>query len=123
MDTPILELLRIAGGVTGGALKAIIPGGSSVPILPAEKCEGVNLDYESTVAAGTMVGSGGYIVFNDKTDIVLLMRRTTEFYEHESCGKCTPCREGTRWMLKIYDRIVTGGGLPSDIDLLLNICD
>src|SRR5437588_1035552 len=123
MGTPIMELLELAGGVTGGKLKAIIPGGSSVPILPADKCEGVNLDYESCAAAGTMVGSGGYIVFNDKTDIVLLMRRTSEFYAHESCGKCTPCREGTRWMVKIYDRIVSGGGLPSDIDLLLNLCD
>src|SRR5204863_295727 len=81
-----------------------------------------SVSYESCQAAGTMVGSGGYMVFNDKTDIVLLMRRTSEFYAHESCGKCTPCREGTRWMVKIYDRIVSGGGLPSDIDLLLNIC-
>jgi NADH-quinone oxidoreductase subunit F len=123
MGTPILEMLELAGGVTGGKLKAIIPGGSSVPILPAEKCDGVNLDYESCAAAGTMVGSGGFIVFNERTDIVLLMRRTSEFYAHESCGKCTPCREGTRWMVKIYDRICTGGGLPGDIDLLLNICD
>ncbi len=123
MGTPVLELLELAGGITGGKLKAIIPGGSSVPILPADKCDGVNLDYESAAAAGTMVGSGGYIAFNDSTDIVLLMRRTSEFYAHESCGKCTPCREGTRWIFKIYDRIVSGGGLPSDIDLLLNICD
>ena len=122
MGTPLLELLEIAGGVTGGSLKAVVPGGSSVPILPADKCEGVNLDYESCQAAGTMVGSGGYMAFNDKTDIVLLMRRTSEFYAHESCGKCTPCREGTRWMMKIYDRIVSGGGLPGDIDLLLDIC-
>lgn len=123
LGTPMLELLEMAGGVTGGKLKAIIPGGSSVPILPADKCEGVNLDYEATAAAGTMVGSGGYMAFNDKTDIVLLMRRTSEFYAHESCGKCTPCREGTRWIFKIYERITTGGGLPTDIDLLLNICD
>jgi len=123
MGTPLLELLELAGGVTGGRLKAVIPGGSSVPILPAEKCEGVNLDYEACVAAGTMVGSGGFIVFNDRTDIVVLMKRTAEFYAHESCGKCTPCREGTRWMYKILERIVSGGGLPGDIDLLLNICD
>lgn len=123
MGTPLLELLELAGGVTGGRLKAIIPGGSSVPILPAEKCEGVNLDYESCAAAGTMVGSGGFIVFNDRTDIVVLMKRTAEFYAHESCGKCTPCREGTRWIYKIMERIVSGGGLPGDIDLLLNICD
>jgi NADH-quinone oxidoreductase subunit F len=123
LGTPLMELLDLAGGVTGGALKACIPGGSSVPIVPADKCDAVKLDYESAVAAGTMVGSGGCMFFNEKTDIVLLMRRTSEFYAHESCGKCTPCREGTRWFLKIYDRIVTGGGRPSDIDLLLNICD
>jgi NADH-quinone oxidoreductase subunit F len=123
MGTPLMELLELAGGITGGKLKACIPGGCSVPILPADKCVGVNLDYEATMAAGTMVGSGGCMFFNEKTDIVLLMRRTAEFYAHESCGKCTPCREGTRWIFKIYERITTGGGLPGDIDLLLNICD
>ncbi|HXG23269.1 MAG TPA: NADH-quinone oxidoreductase subunit NuoF [Chthonomonadales bacterium] len=123
MGTPLLELLELAGGVTGGKLKAVIPGGSSVPILPADKCAGVNLDYESCAAAGTMVGSGGFMVFNDRTDIVLLMRRTAEFYAHESCGKCTPCREGTRWLFKIHERITSGGGLPSDIELLQSICD
>lgn len=123
LGTPLTELLELAGGVTGGKLKAVIPGGCSVPILPADKCAGVNLDYEATMAAGTMVGSGGFMAFNDKTDIVVLMRRTAEFYAHESCGKCTPCREGTRWILKILDRITSGGGLPTDIDLLLNICD
>lgn len=123
MGTPLLELLELAGGVTGGSLKAVIPGGCSVPILPAGKCAGVNLDYESCAAAGTMVGSGGFMAFNDRTDIVVLMRRTSEFYAHESCGKCTPCREGTKWIFKILDRITSGGGLPSDIDLLLNVCD
>jgi NADH-quinone oxidoreductase subunit F len=121
LGTPLMEVLDLAGGVIGGKLKAVIPGGSSVPILPAEKCVGVNMDYESCQAAGTMLGSGGFIVFNEKTDIVLLMRRTAEFYAHESCGKCTPCREGTRWMFKILDRIVSGGGLRSDIDLLQDI--
>lgn len=123
MGTPLMELLELAGGMTGGKLKACIPGGSSVPILPAEKCTDFKLDYESAMAGGSMVGSGGCMFFNEKTDIVLLMRRTSEFYAHESCGKCTPCREGTRWMFKILDRICSGGGLPTDIDLLLNICD
>lgn len=122
LGTPLLELLELAGGVTGGELKAIIPGGSSVPILPAGQCAGVNLDYESCQAAGTMLGSGGFIVLNDRTDIVTLMRRTAEFYAHESCGKCTPCREGTRWMAKILQRITAGNGMASDIDLLLSIC-
>jgi len=121
MGTPLMELLELAGGVKG-KLKAVIPGGSSVPILPAEKCE-VNLDYESLQAAGTMLGSGGFMVLNDTVCIVRFMRRTAAFYAHESCGKCTPCREGTRWMVKIFDRILAGGGRMEDIDLLLDICD
>ncbi len=123
LGTPLMELVALAGGVTGGKLKAIIPGGSSVPIVPADACAGINLDYEACAAAGTMVGSGGCMVFNERTDIVLLARRTSEFYAHESCGKCTPCREGTRWMFKVLDRICTGSGQPGDIELLLNICD
>lgn len=122
LGTPLMELLKLAGGVTGGELKACIPGGSSVPIVPAALCDKVNLDYEGAAAAGTMVGSGGCMFFNERTDIVLLMRRTAEFYAHESCGKCTPCREGTRWIYKIHDRITSGGGLPGDIDLLLDVC-
>ena len=122
LGTPMEELLALAGGVRG-KLKAIIPGGSSVPIMTSEMCKGVNMDYESLQQAGSMLGSGGFMAFNDTTDIVQLMRRTAEFYAHESCGKCTPCREGTRWIQKIMDRIVTGGGLPTDIDLLLSICD
>jgi NADH-quinone oxidoreductase subunit F len=121
MGTPLMELLELAGGVKG-KLKAVIPGGSSVPILPAEKCD-VNLDYESLQAAGTMLGSGGFMVLNETVCIVRFMRRTAAFYAHESCGKCTPCREGTRWMVKIFDRILTGGGRMEDIDLLLDICD
>jgi len=121
MGTPLMELLELAGGVKG-KLKAVIPGGSSVPILPADKCD-VNLDYESLQAAGTMLGSGGFMVLNDTVCIVKFMRRTAAFYAHESCGKCTPCREGTRWMVKIFDRILAGGGRMEDIDLLLDICD
>lgn len=123
LGTPLMELIELAGGVVGGALKAVIPGGSSVPILPAASCAAVNLDYESCMANGTMLGSGGFMVFNDKTDIVALMRRTAQFYAHESCGKCTPCREGTRWILRIMNRIATGKGRPEDIDLLLGICN
>jgi len=122
LGTPLLELLDAAGGVTGGALKAIIPGGSSVQIVPADKCGNINLDYESCGANGTLLGSGGLMVFNERTDIVLLMKRTSEFYAHESCGKCTPCREGTRWLFKILDRITSGAGQPGDIDLLLDVC-
>jgi NADH-quinone oxidoreductase subunit F len=123
LGTPLMDLIDLAGGVIGGKLKAVIPGGSSVPILPAELCAPVNMDYESCQANGTMLGSGGFMVFNDRTDIVTLMRRTAEFYAHESCGKCTPCREGTRWILKIMDRITAGAGQAGDIDLLLDVCD
>jgi NADH-quinone oxidoreductase subunit F len=122
LGTPLLELLKEAGGVTGGSLKAVIPGGSSVQIMPADRLAPINLDYESCSANGTLLGSGGFMVFNDRTDIVLLMKRTAEFYAHESCGKCTPCREGTRWLFKILDRITSGGGQAGDIDLLLDVC-
>jgi NADH-quinone oxidoreductase subunit F len=122
MGTPLMELIEIAGGVTGGKLKAVIPGGSSVQIMTAEQCTKINLDYESCQANGTLLGSGGFMVFNETVDVVLLMKRTAEFYMNESCGKCTPCREGTRWMYKILDRITSGDGQPGDIDLLLNIC-
>ncbi len=122
LGTPLLELIEEAGGVTGGALKAVIPGGSSVQIIAADKLAPINLDYESCNANGTLLGSGGFMVFNERTDIVLLMKRTSEFYAHESCGKCTPCREGTRWLFKILDRITSGSGQPGDIDLLLDVC-
>ncbi len=122
MGTPLLELIDAAGGVVGGSLKAVIPGGSSVQIVPAEKLAGINLDYESCFANGTLLGSGGFMAFNDRTDIVLLMKRTSEFYAHESCGKCTPCREGTRWLYRILDRITSGGGQEGDIELLLSVC-
>ncbi len=122
LGTPLMELLKIAGGITGGKLKAVIPGGSSVQIRTAEQCEKINMDYESCSANGTLLGSGGFMAFNDKTDIVVLMRRTAEFYMHESCGKCTPCREGTRWIYKVLDRITSGAGRQGDIELLLDIC-
>jgi NADH-quinone oxidoreductase subunit F len=122
MGTPLMELIEIAGGVTPGRLKAVIPGGSSVQVMTAEQCAQINLDYESCQANGTLLGSGGFMVFNETTDIVLLMKRTAEFYMHESCGKCTPCREGTRWLYKILDRITSGDGQPGDVDLLLDLC-
>lgn len=122
LGTPLMELIELAGGVDG-QLKAVIPGGSSVPILPAARCADVKLDYDSCRAAGTMLGSGGFMVFNETTDIVKLMAVTARFYAHESCGKCTPCREGTRWMSKIFDRILRGNGRPEDPDLLVSICN
>jgi NADH-quinone oxidoreductase subunit F len=120
---PLMELVHLAGGMTGGKLKAIVPGGSSVPILPANLCEEAIIGYEELFEKGSMVGSGGCIVLNEHACIVTFMWRTTEFYAHESCGKCTPCREGTRWMVQVYERILEGKGRKEDIDLLLQICD
>lgn len=120
---PLLELVDIAGGVAGGVLKAIIPGGSSVPIVPADLCEKAIVGYEEMAEVGSMVGSGGMMVLNEHTCIVTFMWRTAQFYANESCGKCTPCREGTRWMAKALDRIRKGNGRMEDIELLLSICD
>lgn len=106
-------------------LKAVIPGGSSVYIMNAGQILGKNvtMDYEGLVTAGSMVGSGGFIVMDETVDVVESSRNLSEFYKHESCGWCTPCREGTDWMVKIFDRIAAGGGRPEDAQLLLDICD
>lgn len=107
------------------ALKAVIPGGSSVYIMNSGQIVGKNvtMDYEGLVAAGSAVGSGGFIVMDETVDIVESTKNLSEFYKHESCGWCTPCREGTDWMVKIFNRIADGGGRPEDAQLLLDICD
>jgi len=124
MGTPLMELINdLAGGISNGKkLKAIIPGGSSVPVLPADKCN-CNVDFESLQQAGSMLGSGGCIVMDETTDMVWSTVRLLKFYEHESCGKCTPCRDGTGWLSRIFDRILAGGGKPEDLELTLDICD
>ena len=124
MGTPLLELINdLAGGVPGGrSIKAVIPGGSSVPVLPADKCD-CNVDFESLQSAGSMLGSGGCIVMDETTDMVWSTVRLLKFYEHESCGKCTPCRDGTGWLSRIFDRILDGGGNTEDLELVLDICD
>ncbi|HQZ82527.1 MAG TPA: NADH-quinone oxidoreductase subunit NuoF [Pyrinomonadaceae bacterium] len=106
-------------------LKAVIPGGSSVYIMNTSQILGKNvtLDYEGLVAAGSMVGSGGFMVMDETVDVVESTRNLTEFYKHESCGWCTPCREGTDWLLKIFNRIAAGGGRPEDAQVLLDLCD
>ena len=106
-------------------LKAVIPGGSSVYIMNADQIIGkkVTLDYEGLVAGGSSVGSGGFIVMDETVDIMESSKNLTEFYKHESCGWCTPCREGTDWMAKIFTRISEGNGRPEDAQLLLDICD
>src|SRR5690606_39114588 len=116
------ELIEdVCGGIRDGRqLKAVIPGGSSVPILAAAECD-IALDYESVAAAGSMLGTASVIVMADRTDMVKAVRRMVEFYSHESCGQCTPCREGTEWLAKIMRRIERGGGVEADLDTLLDV--
>jgi len=113
----------LGGMVEGEQLKAVIVGGSSVPVLPAAEVMNVNLDYESLQQAGTMLGSGGMIVIPESCDMVELIQVLMHFYYDESCGQCTPCREGTAWIEKILGRIVNGKGESDDLDTLLDICD
>ncbi len=125
MGFPLKDLLfEMCGGMRPGrTLKAVIPGGSSVPILNREEAERCLLDYEGCVEAGTMLGSGGVIVFDDSADMVYQIMRLARFYAHESCAQCTQCREGTAWTTKILERILAGQGKPSDLDLLLDLAD
>lgn len=120
--TSLMDLLEMAGGMKGGALKACVPGGSSVPIMNARQCDGAIIGYEEMAEAGSMVGSGGCMFLNEHTCIVTFIWRTAQFYANESCGKCTPCREGTKWLLQIMERIRQGGGRPGDIELLQEVC-
>ncbi len=124
LGTPLRTLIEECGGGmrNGKKLKAIIPGGSSTFILPADKID-VPLDFESVAAAGSMLGSGGVIVIDEDTCIVGAVLRMTEFYADESCGKCTPCREGTFWLVQLLERLERGEGKDSDIGLLADICD
>jgi NADH-quinone oxidoreductase subunit F len=110
------------GMLEGLKLKAVIPGGSSVPLLPAADLD-TPLDYESMNAKGTFLGSGGVIVIDDQTCIVDALWNVTRFYEHESCGKCTPCREGTYWMAEVFERLENGHGKDTDIELLASVAD
>ncbi|HUE76601.1 MAG TPA: NADH-quinone oxidoreductase subunit NuoF [Longimicrobiales bacterium] len=121
---PLDDLIyEVCGGIRDGRkLKAIIPGGSSVPILTAEEVEGLAGDYESVAQAGSMLGTASVIVMDDQTNMVTQVRRMVEFYAHESCGQCTPCREGTAWMAGILRRIEAGQGTPADVDTLLDLC-
>ena len=119
MGTPFSELLDMAGGVrNGNKLKAVIPGGSSVPVVPGDVMMQANMDYDSIVEAGSMLGSGAVIVMDETTDMVEALRRISRFYFSESCGQCTPCREGTGWLYRMLTRIVTGKGTMQDLDKL-----
>jgi NADH-quinone oxidoreductase subunit F len=117
-------IYNVAGGIRGGKkLKAVVPGGSSVPILRADQLEGITMDADSLRTVGTFVGTAGICVLDEDTDIVKFLIRVSKFYDHESCGQCTPCREGTGWFVKILKRIDAGQGEMKDLDLLLELCD
>ncbi len=123
MGTPLKTLIGdCAGGVMEGRkLKAVIPGGSSVPVLTATEAASVNLDFESVAAAGSLLGSGAVIVMDETTCMVDALLNLARFYHHESCGQCTPCREGCGWLEKILRRIEKGGGRAGDLDLCLDV--
>ena len=124
LGTPFPVLLELAGGVRKGrTLKAVIPGGSSAPILPAATMMDVTMDYDSIAKAGSMLGSGAVIVLDDSRCMVKSLLRLSYFYMHESCGQCTPCREGTGWLWRVVDRIDNGHGKPSDLALLDSVAD
>lgn len=122
---PLKDLIyNLGGGMRPGRkLKAVIPGGSSAPILTAEEAERANLDYESLAGLGSMLGSGAVIALDDQQCMVECLANLTHFYHHESCGQCTPCREGTGWLDKIVHSILTGRGRLQDIDLLIKVAD
>jgi NADH-quinone oxidoreductase subunit F len=124
LGTTLRELIFDHGhGVSEGrALKAIIPGGSSVPVFTPDQLD-VALDFDSVQAAGSFLGSAAVIVVDDRACMVQLALRAEKFYMHESCGKCTPCREGTRWLVQLLERIEAGEGTQADLDLVVDVCD
>ncbi|BAP87859.1 NADH-quinone oxidoreductase chain F [Burkholderiales bacterium GJ-E10] len=123
LGTPFATLLELAGGMRGGAIKAVIPGGSSMPVLPGAVMMDLTLDYETIAKAGSMLGSGAVIVMNDTRCMVRCLERLSYFYQNESCGQCTPCREGTGWLYRVMHRIEHGQGRPEDIDLLDSVAE
>ena len=119
MGIPFADLLALAGGMKNGAkLKAVIPGGTSMPVLPAEIMMKTNMDYDSLMKAGSMLGSGGVIVMDESTCMVKALARISKFYMHESCGQCTPCREGSGWVYRLVQKIEDGNASMSDLDQL-----
>ena len=119
LGTPFTSLLELAGGIWKDRnIKAVIPGGSSVPVVKGDIMMGVNMDYDSIASVGSMLGSGGVIVMDDRTCMVSVLHRISRFYYSESCGQCTPCREGTGWLYKILSNIIEGRGTNKDLDQL-----
>ncbi|MCX9155185.1 NADH-quinone oxidoreductase subunit NuoF [Niveibacterium sp. 24ML] len=124
LGTPFSDLLALAGGMRGGRkLKAVIPGGSSAPVLPASVIMDATMDYDCIAKAGSMLGSGAVIVMDETTCMVKALERLSYFYHEESCGQCTPCREGTGWLYRVIHRIEHGLGRQEDLDLLDNVSD
>jgi len=122
LGTPFNDLLALAGGMRAGKkLKAVIPGGSSAPVLPVAVLQDLTMDYDAIAKAGSMLGSGAVIVMDEDTCMVKVLARIADFYFEESCGQCTPCREGTGWMARILQRILQGKGLAEDLDKLDSI--
>ncbi|MBA2324469.1 MAG: NADH-quinone oxidoreductase subunit NuoF [Pseudonocardiales bacterium] len=123
LGVTLRQLLELAGGMKDGIpLKFWTPGGSSTPLLTAEHLD-VPLDFEGAAAAGSMLGTTAVMVFNETVSVPWAVMKWTEFYKHESCGKCTPCREGTYWLLQILQRMVAGEGTESDVETILDVCD
>jgi NADH-quinone oxidoreductase subunit F len=124
MGIPFRDLLEIAGGVRGGRrLKAVIPGGSSVPVVPGGTMLEANMDYDSLKKAGSSIGSAAVIVMDETTCMVRVLARISRFYMSESCGQCTPCREGTGWLSRMLNRILAGQGRREDIDMLVSVAN
>jgi len=124
LGIPFSKLLELAGGVwKGRKLKAVIPGGSSVPVVPAERMTDVTMDFDSLKAIGSSFGTGAMVVMDETTCMVRMLRRISRFYMAESCGQCTPCREGTGWLYRVLSRIVEGQGRPEDLDMLVDVAN
>jgi NADH-quinone oxidoreductase subunit F len=124
LGTSFADLLKLAGGVrNGNQLKAVIPGGSSVPVMHGEDMMEVNMDYESIQKAGSYLGSGAVIIMDETTCMVRMLERISRFYYSESCGQCTPCREGTGWLYRVIKRIENGEGEQEDLDKLIDVAN
>jgi len=124
LGTPFATLLEMAGGMRGGRkLKACIPGGSSMPVLPGDVMMQTDMDYDSIAKAGSMLGSGAVIIMDETRCMVRSLLRLSYFYYEESCGQCTPCREGTGWLYRMVNRIERGEGRNEDLDVLNNVAD
>jgi NADH-quinone oxidoreductase subunit F len=124
LGIPFADLLELAGGMQGGRkLKAVIPGGSSTPVVPGEVMMRTNMDYDAVRAAGSAIGSAAVIVMDETTCMVKVLERLSRFYMSESCGQCTPCREGTGWLNRLIKRIMAGQGRREDIGLLVEVAN